>query len=85
MRKIIVAEFITHDGVVEAPGGNETPHPHGGWQMKYNSPESGKYKVDKLAGADSFLCLTSSPEGTMPSYICILPFKKRCRTLIGSH
>jgi hypothetical protein len=26
MRKIIVTEFITLDGVVEAPGGNETPH-----------------------------------------------------------
>jgi hypothetical protein len=25
MRKIIVTEFITLDGVSEAPGGNETP------------------------------------------------------------
>jgi hypothetical protein len=51
MRKIIVTEFITLDGVVEAPGGNETAHPHGGWQFKgnYNSPDSGKYKVDELA------------------------------------
>jgi hypothetical protein len=31
MRKIIVTEFITLDGVVEAPGGNEAAHPHGGW------------------------------------------------------
>jgi hypothetical protein len=30
MRKIIVTEFITLDGVIESPGGNETPHPHGG-------------------------------------------------------
>src|ERR1700759_396189 len=55
MRKIIVTEFITLDGVVEAPGGNETPHPHGGWQTKYNSPETGKYKVDELAGVDALL------------------------------
>ena len=55
MRKIIVTEFITLDGVIEAPGGNETPHPHGGWQMKYNHPEAGKYKVDELAGVDTLL------------------------------
>jgi dihydrofolate reductase len=55
MRKIIVTEFITLDGVIEAPGGNETSHPHGGWQFKYNSPETGKYKVDELAEVDTLL------------------------------
>lgn len=55
MRKIIVTEFITLDGVIEAPGGNETPHPHGGWQFKYNSPETGKYKIDELSGVDALL------------------------------
>jgi hypothetical protein len=35
MRKIIVSEFITLDGVIEAPGGNETNHPNGGWQLAY--------------------------------------------------
>jgi len=55
MRKIIVTEFITLDGVVEAPGGNETPHPHGGWQFTYTHPEAGKYKVDELAGVDTLL------------------------------
>lgn len=55
MRKIIVTEFITLDGVVEAPGGNETPHPHGGWQFQYRAPEIGKYKVDELASSDALL------------------------------
>ncbi|MDR3680435.1 MAG: dihydrofolate reductase family protein [Flavipsychrobacter sp.] len=55
MRKIIVSEFITLDGVMEAPGGNETPHPHGGWQSKYRSPETGKYKIDELASVDALL------------------------------
>ncbi len=55
MRKIIVTEFMTLDGVIESPGGNETPHPHGGWQFKYNSPETGKYKVDELASVDALL------------------------------
>jgi hypothetical protein len=44
MRKIIVTEFITLDGVVEATGGDEMPHPHGGWQAKYGAPEIGQYK-----------------------------------------
>ena len=55
MRKIIVTEFITLDGVIEAPGGNETPHPHGGWQFQYDSPEAGKYKVDELSSVDALL------------------------------
>jgi dihydrofolate reductase len=55
MRKIIVTEFITLDGVVESPGGNETPHPHGGWQFLYNDPLCQQYKVDELANADALL------------------------------
>jgi dihydrofolate reductase len=55
MRKIIVTEFITLDGIIEAPGGNETPHPHGGWQTGYTSPEDGKYKMDELVGVDALL------------------------------
>ncbi len=55
MRKIIVTEFITLDGVIEAPGGNETSHPHGGWQSKYRDPQGGQYKVDELASVDSLL------------------------------
>ena len=56
MRNIIVTEFITLDGVIEAPGGDETAHPHGGWQAKHTrSPDSGKYKVDELASVDTLL------------------------------
>jgi len=55
MRKIIVTEFITLDGVIEAPGGKETNHPHGGWQTNFRSPETGKYKVEELANADALL------------------------------
>jgi dihydrofolate reductase len=62
MRKIIVTEFITLDGVIEAPGGNETPHPHGGWQVKYGGPETTKYKVDELAGVDALLLGKSTYE-----------------------
>jgi dihydrofolate reductase len=55
MRKIIVTEFISLDGVVEAPGGKETGHPHGGWQAKFMHPETGQYKVNELASVDALL------------------------------
>jgi dihydrofolate reductase len=55
VRKIIVTEFITLDGVIEAPGGNETPHPHGGWQATDGSPEDGKYKIDELSSVEALL------------------------------
>jgi dihydrofolate reductase len=55
MRKIIVSEFMTLDGVIEAPGGKETPHPHAGWQWQYRSEEGGKYKIDELASVDALL------------------------------
>jgi dihydrofolate reductase len=55
MRKIIVTEFITLDGVIEAPGGGETTHPHAGWQTQYRSEEGGKYKIDELSGVDALL------------------------------
>jgi len=63
MRKIIVSEFITLDGVIESPGGNETPHPHGGWQFQYKSPEGGQYKVDELSSVDSLLLGKTTYEG----------------------
>ena len=63
MRKIIVTEFITLDGVIEAPGGNETPHPHGGWMPRDGTPETGKYKVDELASVDALLLGKTTYEG----------------------
>jgi len=55
MRKIIVTEFITLDGVIEAPGGDETRHPHGGWQREYSHKETEKYKIDELSSVDALL------------------------------
>ena len=34
MRKLIVSEFMTLDGVMEAPGG-ESSHPHTGWVFDF--------------------------------------------------
>jgi dihydrofolate reductase len=47
VRKLIVSEFVSLDGVMEDPGGAEKTK-HGGWTFKFMSPESGKYKLDEL-------------------------------------
>lgn len=44
MRKLIVSEYITLDGVVEAPGG-EPGHPHTGWTIPHHSDEMIEYKL----------------------------------------
>lgn len=54
MRKIIVSEFLTLDGVMEAPGG-EPGHPHTGWVVEYMGPEQLKYKLDEVLEAESLL------------------------------
>jgi dihydrofolate reductase len=63
MRQILVTDTITLDGVIEAPGGNETPHPHRGWQALYRSPETGKYKIDELASVEALLLGRTTYDG----------------------
>jgi dihydrofolate reductase len=54
MRKLIVSEFVTLDGVMEAPGG-EPGHPHSGWVFDYMGPEQQQYKLDETLEAESLL------------------------------
>ncbi len=54
MRKLIVSEFVTLDGVMEAPGGEPT-HPHTGWVVDYMGPEQEQYKLDEVLAAESLL------------------------------
>jgi dihydrofolate reductase len=54
VRKLIVSEFVTLDGVMEAPGGEKT-HPHTGWVFDYMSPEQGQYKLEETLAADTLL------------------------------
>lgn len=52
MGKVVVTEFITLDGVIEAPGGGET-FAHGGWAFKFDRGKDGdRFKVDELMAAD---------------------------------
>ena len=43
MRPIVVTEFITLDGVVEAPGGGD--HPHAGWTFKDVELDEAAYDI----------------------------------------
>ncbi|MDQ2789466.1 MAG: pyrimidine reductase [Pseudonocardiales bacterium] len=62
MRGLIVSEFVTLDGVMEAPGGEPT-HPHSGWTMEYGVPELYAYKLDEVREAESLLLGRVTYEG----------------------
>ena len=58
MRELIVAEFITLDGVIQAPGGAEDTDggfQHGGWTMPYWHDDIGAHFFQALTQADAFL------------------------------
>ena len=46
MRKVIVSEFVTLDGVMEAPDK---------WSFQFWNEEIGKYKLDELFASDALL------------------------------
>ena len=54
MRSLIVTEFVSLDGVMEAPGG-EPGYAHSGWVAGFFSPELGAYKQDEQLGSDVML------------------------------
>jgi dihydrofolate reductase len=62
VRSLIVTEFITLDGVVEAPGGEPT-HPHAGWTMPLGVPELFEYKLRETLEAESLLLGRVTYEG----------------------
>ncbi len=59
MRELIVAEFITLDNVIQAPGGEnedtEGGFRHGGWTRPYWHDDIGAHFFDAMSKADAFL------------------------------
>ena len=59
MRKIIVAEFVSIDGVMQAPGGAEEDtdggFAHGGWTMPYWHDDMGATIFEEINKADALL------------------------------
>jgi dihydrofolate reductase len=62
MRELIVSEFVTLDGVMEAPGG-ESGHPHSGWVFDFMGPDQEKFKLDEVLAADALLLGRVTYEG----------------------
>ncbi|MBX3013715.1 MAG: dihydrofolate reductase family protein [Caldilineaceae bacterium] len=59
MRKLIVSEFISLDGVIQAPGGadedTEGGFAHGGWTWPYWHDDIGEQFMQAMADTDTFL------------------------------
>lgn len=54
MRELVVTEFVSLDGVMEAPGG-EAGYPHAGWVGGYFGDGLGAYKGEEQLAADVLL------------------------------
>lgn len=54
MRKIIVSEFISLDGIMEDPGGAEQTE-NGGWSIPFWNEEAATYKLDELFAVGTLL------------------------------
>lgn len=54
MRKLVVSEFVSLDGVMEAPGG-EDGYVHGAWTVPYWGDELAEFKTAELEAADALL------------------------------
>ena len=54
MRTLVVTEFVSLDGVMEAPGG-EPGYPHAGWVGPFFGADLGAYKEEEQLAADVLL------------------------------
>jgi dihydrofolate reductase len=59
MRKLIVSEFISLDGVIQAPGGPDEDRDggfeHGGWTLPYWHDDIGAQFMELMSHCDAFL------------------------------
>jgi dihydrofolate reductase len=63
MRRVVVSEFVTLDGVMEDPGGAEG-FERGGWAFRFDrGPEGDKFKLDEVAEAGGLLLGRRTYEG----------------------
>lgn len=67
MRQLIIAEFISLDGVIQAPGGADEDtdggFAHGGWTFPYWHDDIGAHFVEAMSGADALLLGRRTWEG----------------------
>jgi dihydrofolate reductase len=61
--RIVVTEFVSLDGVMEAPGGGED-FKHGGWSFEISRGDEGdKFKLDETLSAEALLLGRATYEG----------------------
>lgn len=63
MRRIVVTEFMSLDGVFEAPGPDGSKFKYAGWTMPYGNEEFMKFKMEELRSADTQLLGRITYEG----------------------
>src|SRR3954453_20157143 len=63
MGRIVVTEFISLDGVIEAPGGGED-YEYAGWTFEFDRGDEGnQFKVDETMGSTALLLGRRTYEG----------------------
>jgi dihydrofolate reductase len=68
MGRIVVTEYISIDGVIEAPGGNED-YEHVNWVFEFERGEEGqKFKDDETLGSEALLLGRVTYEGFAPAW-----------------
>jgi dihydrofolate reductase len=55
MRRVIASEYLTLDGVMEAPGSEDSLGDRGGWPFLYSNDEAAAFKFDELMTSDALL------------------------------
>lgn len=63
MRKIVVTEFMSLDGVFQAPRSDGSGFKYEGWTFPYSNEEFGKFKFDELQATDTLLLGRVTYEG----------------------
>jgi dihydrofolate reductase len=55
MRRLIASEFVTLDGVMEAPGHEQHPDGKNAWALRYAGADQQRYKAEELLEAGAVL------------------------------
>jgi dihydrofolate reductase len=84
MGKIVVTEFVSLDGVMEAPGGGES-YKHGGWTFEINRGDEGDaFKLEEVREAEAQLLGRVTYEGfaaAWPNYTDEVGFAEKMNTM----
>ena len=71
--KLVVSEFISMDGVIEAPGGGED-FEHGGWTFGFEQgPDGEQFKFEEVMNADALLLGRVTYEGFAQAWPSMTP------------